>query len=111
MTEEDWDNDLGRSVVVFLNGSQIADVDQRGQRIVDDSFLLCFNSFWEDIDTTLPPTEFGQAWEIVVDTHSGEVHPPNANGVTGTDLDPVSAGSVLTLPARSCSSCDRRAEA
>ncbi|GAA1082413.1 MULTISPECIES: glycogen debranching protein GlgX [Pseudonocardia] len=101
MTEEDWDNDLGRSVVVFLNGSQIADVDQRGQRIVDDSFLLCFNSFWEDIDTTLPPVEFGQAWEIVVDTHSGEVHPPNAAGVTGTDLDPVSAGSVLTLPARS----------
>ncbi|MEJ8277844.1 glycogen debranching protein GlgX [Pseudonocardia spirodelae] len=101
MTEEDWDNDLGRSVVVFLNGAQIADVDQRGQRIVDDSFLLCFNSWWEDIDTTLPPAEFGQAWEVVVDTHSGEVHPPAGAGMTGADLDPVSAGSVLTLPARS----------
>ncbi|OLL77311.1 MULTISPECIES: glycogen debranching protein GlgX [unclassified Pseudonocardia] len=101
MTEDDWDNELGRAVVVFLNGEGIADVDQRGQRITDDSFLLCFNSYWEDIDATLPPSEFGSAWEVVVDTHSGEVHPPSAAGQNGVDLDPVSAGSVLTLPARS----------
>ena len=101
MTEEDWDYDLGKCVQVFLNGEGIADVDSRGARVTDDSFLLLFNSYWEDIDATLPPAEFGSSWETVVDTASGEVHPPVANGAGAPDITPVSAGSVLTAPARS----------
>ncbi|MET0189053.1 MAG: alpha-amylase family glycosyl hydrolase, partial [Pseudonocardia sediminis] len=100
MTEEDWDNDLGRCVGVFLNGEALADVDNRGERVTDDSFLLYFNSYWEDIDATVPPAEFGSAWETVVDSATGEVHPPTTNG-NGPDIDPVAAGSVMTVPARS----------
>ena len=100
MTEEDWDFELGRCVGVFLNGEGIADVDTRGERVLDDSFLLWFNSYWEGVEATLPPAEFGAAWETVVDTASGEVHPPTWNGEP-EDIPPVAAGSVLTVPPRS----------
>ncbi|TCK24950.1 glycogen debranching protein GlgX [Pseudonocardia endophytica] len=99
MTEENWDSDLSRCIGVFLNGEGIADVDARGERVVDDSFLLWFNSYWEGIEATLPPSEFGVAWETVVDTASGVVHPPTWNG-EATDIPPVAAGTVLTVPPR-----------
>ena len=100
MTEQNWDSDLSRCVGVFLNGEGIADVDPRGVRVTDDSFLLWFNSYWEDIEATLPSAEFGTAWETVVDTASGEVHPPVYNEPE-RDTAPSTAGSVVTVPARS----------
>ncbi|MDQ4119205.1 MAG: glycogen debranching protein GlgX [Actinomycetota bacterium] len=110
MTEEDWDFELGRCVGVFLNGEGIADVDSRGERVVDDSFLLWFNSYWEGIEATMPPAEFGAAWEKVVDTASGEVHPPAWNGEQA-DIPPVPAGSVLTVSPRCMVVLRRKADA
>jgi glycogen operon protein len=46
-------------------------LDPRGQRVSDDSFVLCFNAHHEPIEFTLPPTEFGKAWQPVVDTATG----------------------------------------
>ena len=45
-----------------------AGTDTRGQRVVDDSFLLLFNAHDEPIDFTLPPEEYAPAWQLVVDT-------------------------------------------
>jgi glycogen operon protein len=53
---------------VYLNGDGIPDTDARGQRITDDSFLLCYSAHDEAIDFTLPGPEYCEAWEIVVDT-------------------------------------------
>ncbi|MBA2308641.1 MAG: glycogen debranching protein GlgX, partial [Pseudonocardiales bacterium] len=73
MTEQDWESGFGKSITVFLNGEGIAEVDGRGERVTDDSFLLCFNAHHEDIDFTLPPDGYGTRWAVVVDTASGEV--------------------------------------
>ena len=73
MTEQDWDSGFGKCVTVFLNGHGIPEVDSRGERVTDDSFLLCFNAHYEDIEVTLPPPEYGTGWAIVVDTAVGEV--------------------------------------
>ena len=43
-----------RSLAVFLNGDGIPEPDARGQRVTDDSFLLCFNAHYDDIDFTMP---------------------------------------------------------
>jgi len=56
---------------VYLNGQGIPDQDTRGQRVVDDSFVMCFNAHHEPIEFTLPPVEFATAWDIVVDTAAG----------------------------------------
>ena len=68
MTDEDWETGFTKSVAVFLNGHGIPDLDVRGQRVTDDSFLLWFNAHHEPIDFALPGDEFGKAWLPVIDT-------------------------------------------
>ncbi|HZZ96431.1 MAG TPA: alpha-amylase family glycosyl hydrolase, partial [Jatrophihabitantaceae bacterium] len=71
MTEEDWDSGFGRSIAMFLNGQGIPDRDSRGQRVGDDSFLLCFSAHDEAIDFAVPGDEYATAWEVVIDTLRG----------------------------------------
>ncbi len=71
MTDEDWNTAFGKSVAVYLNGQGIPDLDERGQRVVDDSFVLCFNAHDEAIEFTLPPGQFGSRWQLLLDTASG----------------------------------------
>jgi len=68
MTEEDWDSGFGRSIAVYLNGQGIPDRDARGERVVDDSFFLAFSAHDAAIDFTVPPGEYAEAWQVVVDT-------------------------------------------
>lgn len=68
MTEDDWEVDFGRAIGLFLNGEAIRDRDARGERITDDSFLLYLNAFHEPISFTMPSSEYGSKWRIVIDT-------------------------------------------
>jgi glycogen operon protein len=74
MTEDDWESGFGRSIAAYLNGDGIPDMDARGQRVSDDSFLLCFSAHDEAIDFTMPGGEFCIAWEVIVDTMSDDTH-------------------------------------
>ncbi|MGV9677239.1 glycogen debranching protein GlgX [Nocardia sp. NPDC003482] len=83
MTAADWDSGFGRSLTVFLNGDAIKEPGPRGERVTDDSFLLCFNAHDAPIDFTLPGGRFGQEWTVVLDcsTPTGESeasYPPAA---------------------------------
>ena len=54
MSDEDWETGFAKSIAVYLNGQGIPDLDERGQRVTDDSFVLCFNAHHEPIDFALP---------------------------------------------------------
>jgi isoamylase len=86
------DEDIGRSVVVFLNGMGIPDRDPRGQHIEDDSFLLAFNTHHEDTITTLPGLRYGSEWTVAIDT---------ADAPNPQDIDPLPHGGKLTVTAHS----------
>ncbi|MFC4945336.1 glycogen debranching protein GlgX [Pseudonocardia sp. GCM10023141] len=102
MTEQDWDSGFGKCVVAFLNGDGITEPDNRGDRVTDDSFLLCLNAHYEDIDVTLPGTEYGTTWAVVIDSAAGVVTTlSSAPGVVAADPPTVAGGSVFTAPARS----------
>jgi glycogen operon protein len=68
MEPEEWDAPLSRSVGVFLNGQGIRGRDQRGQRITDVNFLVYFNAEPQDVDFVLPPGEYSQSWDVVIDS-------------------------------------------
>jgi glycogen operon protein len=68
MAEEDWGQDFAKSMAVFLNGQAIPYPDSRGEKIVDDSFLLFFNAHHEAIAFSLPGPEWGKQWKRVLDT-------------------------------------------
>ena len=107
MSEQDWEVDFGRSIAVFLNGNGISELDPRGEPVVDDSFLLCFNAYHEDIDFTLPGENYGAAWAVVLDTTTGEVFPGESStlavGRPGADAlaDARTVNDKLTVLARS----------
>ncbi|GLZ36399.1 glycogen debranching protein GlgX [Actinokineospora sp. NBRC 105648] len=93
MSHEDWESGFGRCIVTFLNGEGIPDLDQRGERVTDDSFLLCFNAHHEDIEVTVPDGDYGAEWEVVLDTATGQAPP--------TEPDTYSGKGILVLPSRS----------
>jgi glycogen operon protein len=102
MTDRDWSSGFGQCITVFLNGDGIPDVDERGDRVLDDSFLMCFNASANDIEVTLPGTRYGEAWAVVVDTATGEVITLSAApGVVAATPPTQPAGGTLTVPSRS----------
>ena len=66
MENGDWDGG-GRTLGMYLNGHGIAGRDARGNPIIDDHFLLFFN-VGDQLELTLPPAEYAEAWDVVVDT-------------------------------------------
>jgi isoamylase len=101
MTEQDWDSGFGKCVVAFLNGQGISEVDPRGDRVTDDSFLLCLNAHYEDIEVTLPGEEYGSRWGIVIDTAAGEVITLSSlPGIVAAEPPIAKGGGVHLVPAR-----------
>lgn len=97
MGQSDWDFAFGKSLMVYFNGEAIQEPDARGQRIEDDSFIMMFNAYHEPIDFTLPDTEFGPAWKLIVDTNVDTGYPDEAKTLRAGDSITVEARSTLIL--------------
>ena len=68
MTDDTWNAPDVRVLGVRLNGDAILDVNERGERIVDDTLLLMFNAGADVISFVLPPTLPIERWETLLDT-------------------------------------------
>jgi glycogen operon protein len=68
MSEEDWNVGFAKSLGVFLNGQAIPTPNSRGERVVDDTFLILFNAHHEAMPFTVPAGAFGNSWRVVLDT-------------------------------------------
>ena len=101
MSDDDWDSGFAKSIAVYLNGNGIPDLDVRGQRVTDDSFLLYFNAHYEPIEFTLPPADFGSVWQPVIDTTF-------AAGALEHRM--ITAGGSITVPARALVALQASAE-
>jgi len=100
MTVQDWGSGFGQYITVFLNGEAIGDLDRRGERVTDSSFLLCFNAHDDDLQVRLPGVSYGAEWALVVDTVTGEAHAavPDSPRVVPADATiTVAARSLLVL--------------
>ena len=92
MTDEDWEAGFAKSLTVFLNGDAIGEPGLRGERIRDDSFLLLFNASERDLQFTVPPPLYGEAWGKVLDT---------AEPLSSWEHMAVKAGDAVALSNRS----------
>jgi isoamylase len=91
MSDEDWQQEFVKSLMVFLNGDALHDLEPDGTRVRDAAFLLLFNAHHEPLDFTLPPASFGEAWDVTIDTAT-EV---------GEREGRLTAGSAVTVEGRS----------
>jgi isoamylase len=95
MTARDWKR--GGSVLgMFLNGDAIAHPDPRGERVVDDSFLLLFNADHEERTFTLPHRRFGEHWTLELSTTDPHAEPGSMDAEAHGAVQ-VEARSVLVL--------------
>ncbi len=68
MSDEAWNADFVRSLMVCLGGDAIDEVDAEGTPVVDDTFLVLLNAHHGNVVFTLPRTREGTHWERVFDT-------------------------------------------
>lgn len=95
MEGDDWSNGNAKTLGMFLNGDGIRKPDERGERIVDDSFILYFNADGKEAEITIPDGAYGARWVAEINTGSG-------NGVRSeAESEEVSAGDTLAMAAHS----------
>ncbi|MCE1178935.1 MAG: glycogen debranching protein GlgX [Micrococcales bacterium] len=97
MTEEAWHREYAVSLMVFFNGNAIPEPDERGQGIVDDSFLMLFNTGAEDVEFTMPDETYGKLWSVEIDTSTSDV-PEAEYGPLETVVVPARSLQVLGCP-------------
>ncbi|MFD8912496.1 glycogen debranching protein GlgX [Streptomyces sp. NPDC059575] len=96
MAGQDWQRDDAYSVGVFLNGDAIAERDAYGRRVVDDSFLILLNGYWEPVDFRLPGVSYGERWTTLIDTADPDGVPDERERKAGSGLR-VEARSLILL--------------
>ncbi len=96
MTEEQWNIDFAKAVGIFLNGEEIPASGERGERIVDDSFMVCFNAHYELIEFTIPPNFQDKNWVVVIDTSKSRFV-ENGKQYQGEVPIPVMERSIVVL--------------
>jgi glycogen operon protein len=95
MFDGEWHEPSRRALTVFLNGHGIVTRDERGQRIVDDSFLILFNVGPRPTRMSVPPELANHRWHLELSTAD-----PTAGGDTVISSVVVEPWSVLVLSDR-----------
>ncbi|HET8867983.1 MAG TPA: glycogen debranching enzyme, partial [Agrococcus sp.] len=91
MEADDWQSmEAEKTLGMYLNGNGIPGRGQRGERIVDNHFLIYCNASEEERELTLPPAEYAEAWDVLIDT-----------GAEEEPAGPLQAGEVGRLAPRS----------
>ncbi|MHB8623973.1 MAG: glycogen debranching protein GlgX [Sulfuricaulis sp.] len=68
MVKEEWHHAFARCLGLYLSGNGLDETNERGQPIIDDNFLLLFNSHHDEIAFTLPAHHPDKIWKMELDT-------------------------------------------
>jgi glycogen operon protein len=96
MTDQQWADGGLKSVMVFLNGCAIAGAGPRGERVVDDSFLLLFNAHHQAVHFTVTGSVPDARWRVLIDTRKRRPRASRRRFVSGERVR-VDARSVVVL--------------
>ena len=101
MTDADWLSPDTRTIGMYLDGRGIRQRGARGERLLDESYLLVLHAGEQDTVFALPGEPWASGYDVVVDTSYEDGLPPPAatRHVAGPDL-PLTARSAILLRAR-----------
>ncbi len=68
MSDEHWNSTIAKSLAIYLSGYGLDSVTEKGERIVDDTFLLLINSDENEVLFTLPDANWGKSWFKILET-------------------------------------------
>ncbi len=84
MTDEEWNQEHARTLGMFLSGSAVDEVDDRGQAITDENFLLLMNAHHEEVPFLLPTAASEMRWVALIDTSCQTSRSPGVQYEAGT---------------------------
>jgi glycogen operon protein len=99
MTEDQWMAGYTKAIGIFLNGEEIATRGDEGERVMDESFFICFNAHYEMLEFTLPPGLQAREWVVVIDTDKPRFVEEEIIYTQDKPI-PVTARSVMVLRRR-----------
>ncbi|MCX6543030.1 MAG: glycogen debranching protein GlgX [Acidobacteria bacterium] len=99
MTDATWNAPHARSLGAMLVGDAIAELDDRGAPIRDDTLLILLNADTAPVPFTLPGSTAGRGWTCLLDTAGAPPAIPVVAGPAGADcaVYPLGAQSVALL--------------
>jgi isoamylase len=89
MTRRDWAEGPPQ-LAVFLNGAELGERGARGERVLDDSFLVLLNAHHERAEFLLPSRRFGLHWALELSTSDPEAPPARYHWRGAVALEPRS---------------------
>ncbi|RYY58396.1 MAG: hypothetical protein EOO05_16595 [Chitinophagaceae bacterium] len=95
MEDADWSAEPLSSFAVFLNGLGLRCLNEHGEKMTDDNFLVIFNISDQPAAFTLPDQGMGEKWETVFDTC--EAITRRADQVNACDTIHLEGRQVLVL--------------
>jgi isoamylase len=95
MTDEEWGLGWVRCLGMMLNGETIGEVDESGEPMKDDTFLIMLNCHHEPIQFFVPKPPEAEKWEIVIDTNDPALAANARFADTGTAIDLVPLSLVV----------------
>ncbi len=69
---------------MFLSGSALEEVDERGDSVTDENFLLLMNAHHEEIPFLLPTAASEMRWVAMIDTSCQTTDGPDMQYESGT---------------------------
>ncbi len=99
MTDDEWNTHYARTLGVFLSGSSVDEIDERGQLITDDNFVLLMNAHHEEVPFCLPTVASSMTWMTLIDTSLDSSHTPGTTHEAMTRF-PLQARSLALLVER-----------
>ena len=92
MTDQEWNQEHAKTLGVFLSGSAVDEIDERGQLITDENFVVLMNAHHEEVPFSLPTVASGMAWIALIDTACESARCPNTahEAMTAYALQPRS---------------------
>ncbi len=97
MTDEDWNAGYSKSLSLRLAGDAIAERDQKGRPIVDDTLLILLNAHHTPLAFTLPAHKRGIRWHAVVDTSLSGENEKQVSAFKGGEQYEMEARSIAVL--------------
>ena len=70
LSDEVWGQSGAKSVCVMFNGKTLDMMDDDGERVIDDSFLIVVNASDNGVEYSLPETPGKTPWRQVLDTEN-----------------------------------------
>ncbi|HEV2397618.1 MAG TPA: glycogen debranching protein GlgX [Candidatus Sulfotelmatobacter sp.] len=99
MTDQEWTQEFARTLGVFLSGSAVDEIDDRGQLITDENFVLLMNAHHEEVPFCLPTVASEMSWITLIDTSSDSAKSPGTSHEAMTHY-PLQPRSLVLLVER-----------